>query len=194
MSTPVTQVDIAAQNSNGSASRTEGTDVFSGPLTLQVKSTFNESVQDQLDDLNAIYGDPSPKLGQVLSLLTIAVDACKGAIDAEDRADKFRADDCMLSVQASVGDLFSYRSVGDGFAIVITALAFMFINKSGLPFTKREMYAVLRTMNGIRTAPFCNLESAVSMTEVLEDAGLMIDPLPLTDLLTEAQEAGFVDT
>ncbi len=164
-----------------------------GEFTIQNAAPVNERVQDQLEDLIEIYPEPSDKLLQVVTSLSEAILACNEAIQAEETADRFRADDCMLKVQAISMELFEFRGIGEGFGVVVTSLMFTFINKQGLPFSKDEMHAILRTLRALRSAPFCSLEKGVSITEILELAGLVVDPIPLTDLLTEAQEAGFVD-
>jgi hypothetical protein len=164
------------------------------PQNNRAPSPITERVQDQLDDLKTIYREPSPQLLHAVTLLSEAAKACADALEAEDRVDRFRADDCMLRVQALVGELIGFRGIGDGFGIVATALMFAFINKSGIPFTKSEMQAVLRTLNSLRTGPFASMETAVAVTGILEKARLVIDPIPLGELFTEAQEAGFVDS
>lgn len=189
MSTQSIQVNVLS----GSVT-TEGDTTVSGTLKVEVSATARETAQELLDDLSQIYGDPGPRLSRVLALAVSAIDATKEAIEAEDKKDRFRADDYMLMVGACIGELFEFRGIGNGFAIVVAALTFAFINKRGLPFSSSEMYAVLRTLNAIRTAPFCSVEVAVATTEILESAGLTVDPIPLTDLLTDAQEAGFVDS
>jgi hypothetical protein len=161
---------------------------------VQALAAIKESARDQLEDLKVIYSEPSPQLGQAVTLLSEAAFACVEAIDAEENSKRFRADDCMLRVQAISSQLFDFRSLGDGFGIVSTALMFAFINKNGMPFSKAEMYAVLRVLKTLRSAPFSSMENAVTITGILEQAGLIVDPLPLTDLLTDAQEAGFVDS
>lgn len=193
MSTQVTRLDLMTGNSFTVPS---ATGAFIPELVPHnaADSTIRERVQDQLDDLKAIYREPSPLLFHAVTLLSEAAGACAQAIDAEERADKFRADDCMLKVQALVTELIGLRAIGDGLGIVATSLMFAFINKGGVPFTKTEMRAVLRTLNSLRTAPFSSVESAVGVTGILEEAGLVVDPIPLADLFVEAEEAGFVDS
>jgi hypothetical protein len=191
MSTIVTQYDLLTGKSLEVPSVT-GDLVSEGNATV-TPSKISENVQDQLDDLRAIYPEGRPQLVQVITLLSEAAKTCAAAIEAEAQNEKFLADDCMLKIQALIGELVKLRGIGDGFGIVTTALLFTFINKGGRPFADSEMRRVLRILNLLRTAPFLSIESAADATSILEEAGLAVDPLPLTDLLTEAQEAGFVD-
>jgi hypothetical protein len=187
------QVDLLTgktQSSEGSTAAGQERSEF----TIENAAAVKESAQDQIEDLREIYPAPSDNLLKAVTLLSEAIFACNDAIQAEEVADKFRADDCMLKVQAASMQLFELRGIGDGFGVVATALLFTFVNKQGIPFIKSEMHAILRTLKALRSAPFSTLEKGVAVTEILELEGLVIDPVPLTDLLNEAQEAGFVDS
>jgi len=188
------QLDLLTGKIHTATGSTAAANQETGGFTIENAAAVSQSVQDQLEDLREIYPDPSPQLQRVITSLTEAILACNEAIQAEEAADKFRADDCMLKVQAASMELIELRGIGDGFGVVATALMFAFINKRGTPFSKIEMNAVLRTLKALRSAPFPTLENGAAVTEILEKAGLVIDPVPLTDLLREAQEAGFVDT
>jgi hypothetical protein len=194
MTTPASQIEVVQSTTTGASNQTDLRPHASDAITLEVKSTYSEEVQDLLDDLKYIYGQPSERLGQVLTLLSSAIAASKEAIEFEKKGENIRADEKMLYVQALLGDLFAQRSIGDGFSVVVGALTFAFVNKEGMPFDGPQLFAVLRTLNSIRTAPFCSTEAAIPITEVLEDAGLCVDPAPLSDLLEDAQEAGIVES
>lgn len=182
------------QKSLGISDQTHVSPFASESVKVKVNTDPNEEVKDILHDLEDIYGEISPMLGQVLSLLSSAIAANREAIDFQTKGNDLKADARMLLVQTQIEELFSLRrSVGEGFAVVIGALMFAFINKAGMPFGKKELYGVLGTLNAIRMAPFCSIERAVQYTEPLEQAGLVIDPIPLSDLLSEAEEAGFVE-
>lgn len=194
MSTLVTQLDLMTGESLSVPSATGAIIPEPMPQNIGLSDPVNERIQDQLDDLKNIYQEPSPQLLHAVTLLSEAARACTDAIESEERADRFRADDCMLKAQVLVSELVGFRGIGDGFGIVATALMFAFINKGGTPFTIAEMRAILRTLNSLRTGPFASLETAVVVTGILEKAKLVIDPIPLTELFTEAQEAGFIDS
>lgn len=187
------QLDLLTGKTKSSVPFTGAPKQESGSFTIENVAASREHVHDQLEDLREIYPEPSNQLLQAVTSISEAIVACNEAIQAELAGDKFRADDCMLKVQATSMELFDLRGIGDGFGVVATSLMFAFINKHGIPFNRLEMHAILRTLKALRSAPFASLEKGVSMTEVLESAVLVIDPIPLTDLLTEAQEAGFLD-
>lgn len=193
MSVLASQVQIASGQSIGSFGATGAQQLAPGAMKIEVRTTTSERAGDAIDDILSIYGEPSLKLGQAVMSLTSAIDICREAISFERDNDRIRADSRMVDLQAKVAELFSYRSIGDGFSAVIAALMFMFVNKAGLPFRQPEMFAILRTINSLLSAPYCSIESAVGIVQGLEDVGLVIDSKPLSDLLAEAQEAGFVD-
>lgn len=163
-----------------------------GPIELRTVDV-DQRVQEQIRDLSALYPDPSPKLATAMALISEAVRNTVAAIEAAESDDQLKADNALLQVQAALPDLFRVREVGDGFRVVCAALLFAFENKNGSPFTKGQMYALLRAYKALWESPFMSAESAVAHTDVLEDSGLIVDPVLLTDIFSEAEEAGFVD-
>jgi hypothetical protein len=163
-------------------------------VNVQIVEPEDERLSDQIDDLRAIYGDPTRQLSEMLSALNLAIAACREATEFEKSNNSYRADEKMLLVQAELGNLFFLRdSFEDGFGLVIGALIFSFVNKEGQPFTYGELFAILRTLNELQSAPYCSIEKAVDITDKLEIAGLSPTPKPLSDLLVEAEEAGIVE-
>jgi hypothetical protein len=166
---------------------------ISGSFELRGTEPASEAVQGQLDDLRTIYGEPSASLSRAISIVTDAIAACSNAIEASDAIDKIKADIFMLQIQASLPELFEMRGIGDGFGIIVTALMFSFLNKTGSPFSKPQILAVMRALRALWSTPFVSVEGAAEVTDLLDQAGLIADPLPLTDLFVGVEEAGLID-
>jgi len=162
-------------------------------FTVGTSDLTAERVRDQIDDLKAIYPEPSSGLGTAMRIIAESIDFCVKAIEAERAGDRMSADEFMLHAQALLPELVSVQRLGDGFGIVVAALVFLFANMSGAPFSSEQMFAVLKSYRALWTSPFLSQDSAVTITDDLEDANLAVDPLPLTELFNDAEEAGLVD-
>jgi hypothetical protein len=174
---------------------TSATELLTGEGNVRTEQPqLSDAVRDQLDDLRAIYGEPSDSLQRVIESLTEAIEFCKEALVAKNEGNGLAADDNMAKAQITIAGLINHRKAGQGFDIVIGALTLAFTNKAGIPLRESEILAVLQTMNQLRNGPFSSVEKAVAITETLENAGLVVDPLPLTDLLMDAEEAGLVES
>jgi hypothetical protein len=152
------------------------------------------SAQPFIDDLLLIYEEASPLLRDCVRLLSEAIDLCVHAIQAIDKGQKIVSDDCMQRLGALTPGLFDKRRIGDGYGMLINAIRFSFINKRGIPFSKIEIHSIRRTLEQLRSHPFMGLEDSVAASESLEDAGLEIDPEPLTALLVDAEEMGLTQS
>ena len=106
--------------------------------------SVNEPVRDQVEDLKAIYPEPSEHLSTAMRLVWDSLERLKAAIEAEETGNKFKADDSMLRVQSDLPALFSVRTISDGFGVIIAGLISAFANKQGSPFSKGEMFAILK--------------------------------------------------
>lgn len=188
------QVSVVSSLGPTSLEQTSVTRLETSQVTLREEdSRVAERVHDTLDDLRSLYPHPSTRLERFITVVTEAIELCKAGIESEERCERFRADDYLLKVQALLAELMKAQTM-EGPAIVAGAITFGIINRHGKPLNVAEMSAILRSLNGIRLAPFCSVDEAVTMTEILESAGFTVDPPPLAEFLTDAQEAGFVET
>lgn len=186
-------VNLKTGHSTAAPVVTGGSPLTSGSFEVRGTEPATESVQDQLEDLKTIYGELSANLSVAIATLSEAIQACSDAIEADEAGNTIQADTSMLQIQAALPELFKARGIGDGFGIIVTALMFSFVNKGGSPFSRPEMHAVMRALKALWSTPFISTESAVEATACLEQAGLISDPLPLTDLFSQVEEAGLVD-
>jgi hypothetical protein len=164
-----------------------------GSFQLQPAERVGEAVQDQLEDLKTIYGEPSANLSRAIEIISESIDSCVKAIESVGAGDKIQADSYMLQTQAVLPELFKLRQISDGFGIICSALMFSFVNRAGRPFQDREIHAVLRGLRALWSTPYLSIWDAVCVTDDLEQAGLIVDPIQLTALFTYAEEAGLVD-
>lgn len=186
-------IDLKTGSSVSAPSLTGALLPQSGEFELQVRERVGDAVQEQLEDLKIIYGEPSDLLNQAITVISEAVRACTVAISATEVGDRIQADSFMLQVQTFLPELFKLRKIGDGFGIICSALIFSFANKAGSPFTKSEMHVILRALQKLWSTPYISVENAIQVTEFLEQSGLIVDPVPLTDLFTYAEEDGLFD-
>lgn len=163
------------------------------PVEIRNEDSNNQRVHDHLTDLSAIYPDPSDGLAPAMNVVSESMKACQKAIEAERKGDKLKADGLMLRAQALLPDMVAVRGIGEGFGIVTAALVFLFANQQGVPFSLVQIIALLRAYKSIWEAPFMSVDRAVAITDDLEETGLVVDPIPLTELYSQAEQDGFVD-
>jgi hypothetical protein len=157
-------------------------------LVISLKANpVNESY---IEDVKLVYKEPGPLLNGAITLLSESIEFCNQSLEAQEAGDLLTSDGYMQRVQASLDSLFSLREIGSGFAIIINALHFSFINKEGALFSRQQMVAIRQILKQTRSHPFINADRAAEATDSLEDAGLTVDPVLLAFLLTEAEESG----
>jgi hypothetical protein len=119
-------------------------------------------------------------------LLKVAIDRINKASQSLDEGDPIAADLAMQRVYALLPELFSCRSLGDGFGAAVNALQSSIENLHGLPMVKAQTKAVAQVFATIKAKPFLTFDAAMDEVTRLEEAGLTTEPIgyaPLVDWL-----------
>jgi hypothetical protein len=139
-------------------------------------------------DIDRLYEAPdaSSQMVRALELLKQASDNLAEAQKADNPMD---ADRFVQRVQLALPKLFAYRSIGDGFGVVINSLHVAFANLHGTPLNAEQRSVVWRVLRELRVRPAMSLEQGIERVEALEERGLEVDPPSLGDLLEEMESA-----
>lgn len=135
---------------------------------------------------DAPIGDTS-NIVRALELLKELSDRFSAARRAEDPID---ADRFLQHAQALLPRLFSLRSIGDGFGVIVNSLYITFINLRGRPMTPEQIDAGWRLVRELKAFPAISMERGIQLVEELEESGLEVDPPELANVLegTETTE------
>lgn len=118
-----------------------------------------------------------------------ALELLKEVIDLLGMAKKsdnpIEADTFTQRAQLALPKLFSCRSIGDGFGVVVNSIHFAFQNLRGMPLTPEQLDVMWRALRELRLRPALSVEQGIQSVEELEERGLEIDPADLGGLLDE---------
>lgn len=130
-------------------------------------------------DIESLY----PAQDALSTHLRVALDALKevtqltsSAIECLIDGDLIGTDDNIQRVYARMHDLFCQRALGEGFGAVISACMCAFENLKGSPLTQIQVQAIDQVLRKTREKPLMKYESALDLVQVLEDAGLEVEP------------------
>lgn len=132
---------------------------------------------------DAPIGDTS-NIVRALELLKELSDHFSAARKAEDSID---ADRFLQHAQALLPRLFSLRSIGGGFGLIVNSLYIAFTNLHGIPMTPKQIDAGWRLVRELKTYPAISLERGIDLVEELEESGLEVDPPELAALLEDTE-------
>ena len=102
---------------------------------------------------------------------------------AKNAENPLEADGLVQRVQASLPRLFSLRSIGDGFGLVVNSVHFALVNLRGTPLNENQLNVVWRVFRELRNRPMIAVSDAILRAEELEESGLKVDPADLDELL-----------
>jgi hypothetical protein len=140
----------------------------------------------EIDRLYEAVPGSTSRIVRALELLKQAIDLLSEAKQSENPMD---ADLFVQRVQLALPNLFVYRSIGDGFGVIINSLYFALTNLHGTPVTSDQLTVMWRLLRELRARPIMSLEQGIQRVEELEKCGLEVDPPDLGDLLESHESA-----
>jgi hypothetical protein len=149
-----------------------------GKPTVHI-TTSEESLSPRQIETKSLYPlspDLRPELAVAFNLVNEGLKHITEAINAESKADRISSDDAIHRLQALLPELFSCRSIGDGFGSIISAIYQSIANMQGAPLSPRQLQAIKKVLSRINTEPFLELGEAVDEIMSLEDAGFEVEP------------------
>lgn len=145
-----------------------------------VSSTSRVSVtsgpQVDIEDLYPSLEAGSPELGQALRLLRAANAHVREANSLLQGDDPNGADLAIQRLHGLLAELFNCRRLGDGFGTLINALFCSLENLNGAPMSLQQVNAVGGVLSLVRREPYIDFAAATAQVDMLEEAGLSIDP------------------
>jgi len=138
-------------------------------------------------DIDRLYEAPPGQSSQIVRVLELLKQACDLLAEAQRSDSPMEADRFVQRVQLALPKLFAYRSIGDGFGVIVNSLHFAFTNLHGKPLASDQLNAVSRVLRELRAGPVMSLEQGLQRVEGLEDRGLEVDPPDLGNLLEGAE-------
>jgi hypothetical protein len=138
-------------------------------------------------DIDELYSDTSLRpdaLNSALALLHEGAQVLDQAVDFLRDGDLIAADDSITRFQALLPELFCFRSLGDGFALVVSSMFHAVKNLAGKPVTEEQALAAAFLTRFLRSEPYCSIDTAIDVVEKLVDAGLNVEP-PLLHLVAD---------
>lgn len=172
----------------GSVALTRPGSTPTAPAVMQVHGSNVLAPVIEIDRLWDALPGTSSNVVRAIELLKQTTDNLLAAQRCDDPVE---ADHFVQRVQLTLPRLFSCRSIGDGFAVVINALHFAFVNLHGTPLTPDQLAVILRVVKEVRARPTMSLDQGVKRIEELEEHGLEVDPPDFAQLL---EKSGSLET
>lgn len=120
---------------------------------------------------------------QVVRALELLKRICDDLTLAKNTEDPLQADRLVQRVQTSLPKLFSLRSIGDGFGLIVNSVHFGLVNLRGTPLNDNQLDAVWRLFRELRNRPMIAVSDAIARAGELEESGLKVDPPDLDELM-----------
>lgn len=184
---PFQQYYSSRKSDRDTALRSRGTRL--GPEASQVDIRTDRQTQPRPPiDIDALYPaaeGPKPEVVEALSLLATATGLLENARAEMQAKESIAADDYVQHLQVMLPDLFRYRTIGDGYGLVINSIHFGLANQAGKPLSLDQTNSVWRVLKQLRVRPFLSFDQALEYVSELEDSGLRVDPTTLSSLLAE---------
>jgi hypothetical protein len=136
-------------------------------------------------NIDRLYEAPAGTESQMVRALGLLAE-CVDLLDQarlEANSDAISSDRLVQRVQILLDQLFSCRSIGDGFGLVVNSLHFAFVNLQGIPLSSKQLNSVWRCLKELRTHPALTFDQGLQYVAELEEAGLDIDPSFLDEIL-----------
>jgi hypothetical protein len=128
-------------------------------------------------------------LSVALRLLDDAVLRISNAASYLAAGDVLMADDEMSAVSPLVSKLFCFRSIGEGFDNIVSAVMEVLTNGKGQPPQREQISEVARVLRRLRDVPFLTFESSLDMIEALRATGLQDTPSEIVGLANAIAES-----
>src|SRR6266545_3305183 len=93
-----------------------------GASDHEVRHERKPGRQISTTELYSEFENVSPELNSAVRLLSVSLEHLDRALRAERESDLIEADDATQRMQALLPELFCFRSLGDGFGIVVSGL------------------------------------------------------------------------
>lgn len=90
--------------------------------------------------------------------------------------DLISSDDCIQHLFALLPEIFSFRSLSDGFRAIVNTIFHAINNMKGIPINCQQMRIIRIAFMRAYTEPFLDFGEAVDEIMKLEDAGFEIEP------------------
>ncbi len=138
-------------------------------------------------DIDELYSDASLRpdsLNSALALLHEGGQILDQAIEFLRDGDAIASDDSITRFQALLPELFCFRSLGDGFALIVSSMFNSVKNLAGKPMLEEQILAIAFVTRYVRSEIYCSIGPAIDVVEKLVDAGLNVEP-PLLHLVTD---------
>jgi hypothetical protein len=166
--------------------RTESTQTPHREIAVETRGATALAKVIEIDRLYEVSPGTSSQIVRALELLKQASD---NLAEAQKSENPMEADRFVQRVQLVLPKLFAYRSIGDGFGVIINSLHSAFTNLRGTPLNPEQLNVVWRVLRELRTRPVMPLEQGIQRVEELEERGLEVDLPDLGDLLEEPESA-----
>jgi hypothetical protein len=171
------------------AFRFKGTELAGSQAAARV--TVNPEEREQLHsliDIDVLYPTPDGARSQVVAALTSlasAIGLLEDARQALAQDNPITADDSMQHFQMLLPQLFRYRGLGDGYALLINSIHFAIANQEGRPISSEQITTIWRVLKELRVRPFLTFDKALDHVADLESSNLQVDPRPVSEILKD---------
>jgi len=164
--------------------RTELTPTSDGEISVETQGATLRVIE-----IDRLYEAPPGTPSQIVRALELLKQVSDNLEDAKRASNRMEADRFVQRVQLALPKLFAYRSIGDGFGVIINSLHFAFTNLRGTPLTAEQLNVVWRVLRELRMRPVMPLEQGIQRIEEFEEHGLEVDPADLGDLLEDRESS-----
>jgi hypothetical protein len=137
----------------------------------------------QIIDIERLWDAPQGSTSQIIQALELLKQAIDLLTEAKMCKNPMDSDRFVQRAQLMLPKLFSCRSIGDGYGVIVNSLHFAFLNAQGIPLTPDQLNVIWRVLRELRTRPVMSLEQGIQYVEDIENSGLVVDPLELGNLL-----------
>ncbi len=129
-----------------------------------------------IEDIYPASKDVRPELATAFTLLKEASEHIDSALKFLDEDDLISSDDCIMKSHAVLPELFCCRSIGDGFASMISSLFHSIANMNGAGLNRDQICVIRKCFNRLKSEPFLSFEDSIELVTELEDKDLIVEP------------------
>ncbi len=154
----------------------------------EVRLTSRQANQTTLAGLYNFGEALSPSLRNGITLLGESINVLEQAKEAVEADDKLMAQDAITRLRPVLMELFCCRDIGDGFGEIVRACQVAVLNLGDDTPSRDQVVELKWVLSRIRKEPFISFEDAVVPVISLENSGLVVDEVSVTEIVPAADE------
>lgn len=190
VSNPKVSLNDSARASAPTGARTGGNTESAGSIATEIVfETQGANALAPVIEIDRLWDAAPGTSSKIVSAIALLKQVSDFLAEAQRSDNPMEADRFVQRAQLALPKLFAYRSIGDGYGLIVNSLHFAFSNLHGTPLSAEQCNLIWRVLRELRNRPVMSVETALQRIEEFEGVGLRVDPPEIGSLLEEAESA-----